>query len=55
VALLAFDQLAGVEPMGIDAGPPHMGFCLSRGFTCALRALLWQSDPKREPVFAMQP
>ena len=22
VALLAFDQLAGVEPMGIDAGPP---------------------------------
>jgi hypothetical protein len=49
--LPAFQRVAGA----LAGEAPHMGFCLSRGFTCALRALLWQSDPKREPVFAMQP
>jgi hypothetical protein len=33
--LLAFDQLAGIEAMRIDAGPPCMGRFLSSGFRAA--------------------
>jgi hypothetical protein len=33
--LLALDQLAGIEAMRIDAGPPCMGRFLSSGFRAA--------------------
>ena len=34
---------------------PHMGCFQSSSFISALCMLLWRLDPKREPVFAMQP
>jgi hypothetical protein len=34
--LLALDQLAGIEAMRIDAGPPCMGLFLSSGFRAAI-------------------
>ena len=41
----------GAQP--IDE-PPHMGCFQSSSLISALHAL-WRLDPKREPVFAMQP
>jgi hypothetical protein len=38
--LLALDQLARIEPVRIDADPPHMGCLRSSLFTSALRILL---------------
>jgi hypothetical protein len=32
VAFLALDQLASIEAVGIDAGPPHMGKLESMGW-----------------------
>ena len=55
MTLLALDLLSRVEPVRIDAGPPHMGCFQSSSFISALCMLLVRLDPKREPGFSMQP
>ena len=42
-------------PQVWQIGPPHMGCFESSSFISALCVLLWRLDPKREPVFSMQP
>ena len=54
VPLLALDLLARIVTRRINRRPPHMGCFQSSSLISALHAL-WRLDPKREPVFAMQP